>query len=140
MILLDTNVVSEAMRTAPDANVIDWLNQCNAAELYVSSVTVAEIAYGIHTLDAGRRRNTLGDRFKTFLDRGFHSRILPFDEPAAHLYGELMSHRRAIGKPMGIADGQIAAIARHHDMHIATRDVRGFQETGLELINPWAQP
>ena len=91
----------------------------------------------MNILDLGRRRDVLTDRFRVFLDQGFRNRILSFDQTAAHIYGELMSHRRSIGKPMSVLDGQIAAIARNNGMHVATRDIGGFEDTGLELIDPW---
>lgn len=136
MILLDTNVVSEAMRRSPNARVLDWLNSCDSSALYVSSITIAEISYGISTLPTGKRRSELTSRFKAFLDQGFLDRILSFDDPAARLYGELMAHRKSLGRPMSILDGQIGAIAQLHGMRIATRDVSGFEETGVDLVNP----
>lgn len=138
MILLDTNVVSEAMRRSPNARVLDWLNSCKSSSLHVSSITIAEISYGISALRAGKRRSALMSRFKAFLDQGFLDRILSFDDPAARLYGELMAHRKSLGRPMSILDGQIAAIAQLHGMRVATRDMGGFEETGIDLVNPWA--
>ena len=111
MILLDTNIVSEVMRPRPDDHVIDWLNRENSTDLYVSSVTIAEIIYGIWALPDGRRKQTLQQRFEQFLKTAFQYRILGFDEPEARVYGRLMGESRLAGRPMSIPDGQIAAIA-----------------------------
>lgn len=137
MILLDTNVVSEVMAPAPAGAVLEWLNGADAATLYLSTVTVAEIGYGLSVLPAGKRRRLLEERFEEFVERGFEQRVLPFDYPAARLYGGLMAKRREIGRPMSIADGQIAAIARAHRFAIATRNVRDFEECGLEIVDPF---
>lgn len=137
MILLDTNVVSEVMRVQPATTVIAWMNSVNAATLYLSSITIAEISYGIRSLADGRRRDALRSRFEDFVRQGFSSRVLDFDEPAAYRYGELMARRRDLGQPMSVPDGQIAAIASTHRFAIATRDIRGFEGVELDLINPW---
>ena len=138
MILLDTNVVSEVMRSRPAAAVLDWLNDADTARLYLSTITIAEIVYGILSLPNGRRREGLLGRFEGFVENGFASRVIEFDVPAAYRYGELMARRRALGRPMSLPDGQIAAIASTRRFAIATRDVGGFDGIGLELINPWA--
>lgn len=137
MIVLDTNVVSEAMRPSPDAAVVEWLNETDSAALYLTTITIAEISYGVQMLAERQRRDALSARFAEFMERGFTSRILSFDEDAAWAYGDVMATRKRLGRPISVPDGQIAAIARTHQCAVATRHAGGFAETGVELINPW---
>lgn len=137
MILLDTNVVSEAMRPAPEPAVIDWLNGQDSSRIALSTISIAEISYGLQCLADGQRKRMLADRFEQLLRRGFAHRILGFDESAALAYGELMAHRRSIGRPMSVLDGQIAAIARSRGFALATRDTSDFESIAVDLVNPW---
>jgi toxin FitB len=139
LILLDTNVVSEVMRRAPIPKVVTWLNNANSNELYLSSISIAEIAYGLQVLPEGKRRQEIATRFVQFLEGGFNFRTLAFDDRAAFAYGDLMATTRALGRPMSMPDGQIAAIAKSQGMSLATRNVNDFEATGLTLINPWMQ-
>jgi hypothetical protein len=139
VILLDTNVVSEVMAPAPSETVLEWLDGRDASTLYISTVTIAEIGYGLRVLPAGKRRQFLEERFEEFVGLGFEQRVLPFDHAAARLYAGLMARRREIGRPMGIPDGQIAAVARANRLAIATRNVRDFEECGLEISNPFEE-
>ena len=138
MILLDTNVVSAVMTPAPPASVLDWLDSQPSDSLYLSTITTAEIHFGLQALPEGRRRRDLEDRFEQFVATGFAYRILPFGEQAAVRYGELMARRRKLGRPMSVLDGQIAAIARANRFAVATRNVRDFEDCGLELVDPFA--
>ena len=140
MILLDTNVVSEVMKPRPADTVLDWLDRRDAADLHLSTITTAEIEFGLQALPQGKRRRSLRDQFHRFLDRGFEGRLLPFDSEAALHYGQLMGLRRHIGRPMSILDGQIAAIARSRRFAIATRNVRDFEECGVEIFEPFKSP
>jgi len=137
LILLDTNVISEVMRATPKASVVRWLNAADTNLLYLPSIAIAEIAYGIQVLPAGKRSQEISTRFAQFLDLGFRHRVLAFDEQAAFAYGELMAAARGQGRPMSILDGQIAAIARCRGMELVTRNIDDFTTTGLTLINPW---
>lgn len=137
MILLDTNVVSAVMAPAPPAAVIDWLNKQETFTLYLSTVSVAEIGYGLWVLPEGKRRRSLERRFERFVAEGFEQRILGFDLRAARLYPELMGRRRSMGRPLGIPDGQIASIARANSFAVATRNISDFEECGVELVNPF---
>jgi hypothetical protein len=137
MILLDTNIVSAIMAPGPPPAVIDWLNRQETVALYVSTITLAEIGYGLWVLPEGKRRRSLEDRFEKFVAKGFDQRILGFDRRAARLYPEVMGRRRKLGRPLGILDGQIASIARANDLAIATRNISDFEECGLERINPF---
>ena len=140
MILLDTNVVSALMSATPDAVVVQWVNGRPTESLYLSAITIAEISYGLAALPDGRRRREIEGRFDRFVARGFSLRVVSFDDQAAYAYGEIMGHRRRIGRPMSVPDGQIAAIARTHRLALATRNVRDFDECGLEIVNPFATP
>ena len=137
MILLDTNIISEVMAPAPSRPVVEWLNHQAAVTLRISTITLAEVGYGLWVLPEGRKRRDLQDRFDRFVAEGFEQRILTFDESAARLYGEIMGHRRELGRPLAALDGQIAAIARAHRLSVATRNVRDFEECGVETVNPF---
>lgn len=126
------------MKVEPATAVVTWLNDSNTNELYLSSITIAEIAYGLQVLPEGTRRQTISARFAQFIERGFNNRILVFDAPAAFAYGDIMAMTRSMGRPMGVPDGQIAAIAKVHGMNLATRNISDFETTGLALINPWS--
>ncbi len=137
MILLDTNVVSEVMRPQPSEKVLHWLNQQNASALFLSSITIAEICYGLRVLPVGQRRQVLEERFEQFVAQGFSGRIIVFDEPAARIYAEVMGRCKEKGRPMSLPDGQIAAIAQVNDLALATRNIRDFEICEIELINPF---
>ena len=126
------------MAPAPPNSVLNWLNLQDTVTLFLSTITVAEIGYGLRVLPDGKRRRNLQDRFDSFVSEGFEQRLLSFDEQAAALYGEIMGHRKELGRPLGVLDGQLASIARAHHLAIATRNVRDFEECGLELVNPFA--
>lgn len=137
MILLDTNIVSEPMRAQPNLDVIRWLNQQDAAQLYVSSVTIAEIHFGIACLPEGARQSRLREAFGEFLGQVFDSRVLPFGAMSAEIYGQIRATRRNQGRPISPLDAQIAAIARENQLAIATRNVKDFNDIGLVLHNPF---
>jgi predicted nucleic acid-binding protein len=137
VILLDTNVVSAVMAPTQQKFVLDWLNRQDSVTLFLSTITIAEIGYGLRVLPYGKHRLGLEDRFDRFVVEGFEQRVLPFDEGAAYLYGEIMGHRQELGRPLGALDGQIASIARANHLSVATRNVRDFEECGVDLINPF---
>lgn len=136
MIILDTNVVSEAMKPEPHPAVKTWLNDQVAETLYLSSVTLAEMMYGIGALPEGRRKRGLGMVFDGIVAL-FGERVLAFDADAAHHYAALAIKARAVGKGLPIADGYIAAIAAARGYAVATRDAAPFQAAGIAVINPW---
>lgn len=136
MIILDTNVLSEAMKRAPDVAVQAWLNEQTAETLYLSTVTLAELLFGIRALPVGQRRNALDDALHGLLVV-FKDRVLPFDAEAARCYAELAVKARDSGRGFQTPDGYIAAIAASRGFMVATRDVRPFQAAGLPVINPW---
>lgn len=137
MILLDTNIISEMMRPSPTIEVMTWLDAQKKEALFISSVTIAEITYGLHILPEGKRRKDLLDAFQQIITKLFKYRILTFDERAAYVYGEIMGHRKKLGKPLSVPDGQIAAIAHLNNAILATRNVRDFNHCHLKLINPF---
>lgn len=137
MIIVDTNVVAEMMRPSPDPSVVSWLNDQESAALFLTTVTLGEIGYGLEILPRGRRRLHLEQGFERVVAEAFAGRILAFDEEAARHYGVIMGRRRAIGRPLSIQDGQIASIARARGFAVATRNVRDFVQCGVEVINPF---
>ena len=137
MILLDTNIVSETMRPRPDHTVIAWLNQLETTSLFISTITVAEIEYGLALLADGERKTDLEGRFQRYITEGFTERVLSFDIAAADEYGTVMATRRSTGRPMSSLDGQIAAIARAHGFTLATQNEKDFEACGIEVVNPF---
>ena len=139
MVVLDTNVVSELMRDVAHAGVLVWVDDRPTRQLFVTAVTEAEVRTGVAFLPEGRRRRRLAEAADRAFRGLFAGRILPFDSEAAHTYAEIAAARRAAGRPLPQADGQIAAIARSRGMAVATRNVRDFADMGIDLIDPWAR-
>lgn len=139
MIVLDTNVISELMRPAPDENVSRWIAKQKTINLAVTSITLAEIHRGLSRLPKGKRRKDLETRFTAFIHQGFMGRILPFDEYAADTYGEIASSREKKGLHCDAVDLMIASIACNLNAAIATRNTGDFDGCGLKLINPWEE-
>ncbi|MBI1181468.1 MAG: PIN domain-containing protein [Alphaproteobacteria bacterium] len=137
MILLDTNVVSELMSDRANPAVVAWIDAQQRTDLFVSSIAVAEILYGLRAMPAGRRRDGLSLRFEQFIREVFADRELGFDERAAKAYADIRGARKEMGRPMSNFDGQIAAIAQVHGLAIATRNTRDFEGAGLDLVNPF---
>ncbi|HEX5360906.1 MAG TPA: type II toxin-antitoxin system VapC family toxin [Fluviicoccus sp.] len=138
MILLDTNVVSEAMKPAPDAAVQAWLNNQVAETLFISSVTVAELLFGIGALPEGRRKVMLAKAVDGLMTL-FQGRVLPFDTEAAICYAEMAVKARANGRGFPTPDGYIAAIAVSRGFLVASRDAAPFEAGGVGVINPWGR-
>jgi len=137
MIVVDTNIISELMKHSPSPAVAAWIDQQNITQLFITTVTIAEIAYGLHALPEGNRRQLLECAFNQAVLEAFSHRILPFDEEAAHCYGKIMGQRKKLGRPLGALDGQIASIAYMQRSTIATRNTRDFSDCGLQLVNPF---
>ncbi|CAG2148441.1 Toxin FitB [compost metagenome] len=136
MIVLDTNVVSEAMKPEPNPAVRAWLNAQVAETLYLSSVTLAELLFGIGALPEGRRKHGLSETLDGLLAL-FGDRVLMFDTGAARHYAELAVKARLAGKGFPTPDGYIGAIAASRGYIVATRDTAPFEAAGLTVINPW---
>ena len=136
MILIDTNVVSEAMKPVPDDTVRGWLDEQAAETLYLSSVTIAELMFGIGALPTGKRKDKLASALDGVMEL-FADRVLPFDIDAARHYADLAVKARAAGKGFPTPDGYIAAIAASKGFVVATRDTSAFDAAGVEVIDPW---
>lgn len=137
MILLDTNVVSEPLKVSGDANVLAWIDAQILETLYLSTISLAELRFGIAVLPEGKRKDTLHSSFESRILPLFAGRILPFDEPASRVYAMLRASARSAGRAIALADGYIAAIALSNNFAIATRDTSPFEAAGLTVINPW---
>lgn len=137
MIVLDTNVVSEAIRAEPDSSVASWLSSRPSSSVFVTTITQAELLYGLELLPQGQRRRGLTDAVQSILRDVFRGRVLPFDSPAAEAYATIAAGRRARGKPISSFDAQIAAIARSRGAGVATRNVADFDDCGVDILDPW---
>ena len=137
MIVLDTNVVSELMKSAPEPAVMAWIDAIPGATMFLSAVTQAEILYGVALVPEGKRREGLALAARTAFESYFRGRILPFDSEAAEVFAELAAGRRRAGRPISQADAQIAAIARSRGAVLATRNVPDFEGCGVEIVDPW---
>lgn len=137
MIVLDTNVLSEIMRPAPEPKVVSWVDAVPTSEVAISAVTMAEILYGVGLMPEGRRRQRLMSIAEAIFAHDFDGRILPFDASAAVEYVAVVLQRQASGHPISMADAQIAAVCRAHECTLATRNTRDFAGAGLNLIDPW---
>lgn len=137
MIILDTNVLSEFMRAVPNPTVMAWIAQQIPSEVFVTTITQAEMYYGMALLPVGKRRSDMERAVQQMFEQDFLERILSFDSAAALEYAKLASLRRQIGKPIAQADGQIAAIALSKNALLATRNIEDFCDCHLTLVNPW---
>ncbi|MDR2703822.1 MAG: type II toxin-antitoxin system VapC family toxin [Cellulomonadaceae bacterium] len=136
MIILDANVVSEPLRPLPDPNVIAWLDDQIPERLYIPSMVIGEILFGVASLPAGRRKNSLSNAYNELLGE-FEGRIVPFDEVAARHWAAMNATAARMGRPLGIKDGIIAATAAARGFAVATRNTADFDFTGVQCINPW---
>jgi len=135
--LLDTNVLSELLRSAPEPMVLTWFAGQASETLFVSAVTQAEMSLGARLMPAGKRRTALQAALGTMFSEDFAGRILPFDSAAVPAYVDIVSARRAAGRPISQFDAQIAAIALHTGAKLATRNVNDFENCGVTVVNPW---
>jgi len=137
MILLDTNIVSEMMKPAPQSSVVAWLDQQDEASLFICAPVLAELRFGAELLPAGKRRNGLIKVIDQIENDAFRGRILPFEHSAAGHYAKIAAARQHLGRPLNQMDGLIAAIALDHDAVLCTRDEDGFADLGVKIINPF---
>jgi len=137
MIVLDTNVLSEALRPVPEPSVLDWLSNQPRASLFITTVTRGEILYGIRILADGKRRRGLWDAAIKIFDTDFADQVLSFDSEAADTYADISASRRAAGKPISQFDAMIVAMARSRGASLATRNAKDFEDCGVDVINPW---
>ncbi len=139
MIVLDTNVLAEALRPRPSGTVLRWLAAQTPADIFTTAVTVAEILYGIELLDSGKRRTRLATAVEQIFSEQFEGRILPFDEDAARQFADIVASREAAGRPISQFDAMIAAITRSQRALLATRNTPDFEKCGIRLVNPWPE-
>ena len=137
MILLDTNVISEPQRQAPNTRVLDWIDAQALETLYLSAITVAELRAGIALMPAGTRRDGLHENLEKRLLPMFANRVLSFDMACTKAYAELLAKSRTAGLAIETADAFIAAVALANGFTVATRDTSSFEAAGLNVINPW---
>lgn len=140
MIVLDTNVLSEMIRANPSPAVERWLGSHPSTSLYTTTITQAEILYGVALLPPGQRRSALADAVEAMFEEDFADRVLPFDGAAARAFAYIVARRRKVGRPVSQLDAQIAAIARSRDASVATRNVSDFEGCGVQIENPWDAP
>jgi predicted nucleic acid-binding protein len=138
MIILDTNVVSAAMRQDADPAVVGWLDSQPVESIWLTAVTVFEVRFGLELLARGRRRRQLEDEFARALNEDFEGRILPFEQNAARAAASIAARRRQEGRPIEIRDAQIAGIVTARRATLATRNIRHFADLGISLVDPWA--
>jgi toxin FitB len=137
MIVLDTNVLSEALRPSPEEAVLRWLARQNRDLVFTTTITQAEILYGIETAPPGKRRTRLHAAVEQLFSEEFHERILSFDVKAAQAYPSIVAGREAIGRPISQFDAIIASVCQSRNAAIATRNVSDFENCGVAIINPW---
>ncbi len=140
MYVLDTNVVSEFIKPRPDPGVMSWLLSMPRDALFLPSVVIAEVYFGVERLPAGKKRDALMDFADAFIAAGGTERILPFTEAEARAYARIGAHRQSIGRPITTVDAQIAATAAVRNLAVVTRNVRHFENCGVDIVNPWETP
>lgn len=136
MILLDTNIVSETMRVAPDLRMVGWMDRQPASSIFLSAISVDELAFGIEVLPSGRRKARLARVLSDITD-AFEARIVSFDVRAAQEAAKFRARRQRMGRPMGLADSQIAGIAKSNDLSLVTLNTRDFEEIDLPVAAPY---
>lgn len=135
-LLLDTCVLSELVKSAPDPNVLRWFEARRAHELYLSAMSWAELQRGVIRLPKSKRRSELTAWLQQ-LDLGFEDRILAFDQRVAEVWAQMTVQAEARGKSLSAFDSLIAATAHAHDCQLVTRNVRDYTHTGITIVNPW---
>jgi predicted nucleic acid-binding protein len=138
MIVLDTNVLSEALKPSPDERVLRWLSAQDRDLVYTTAITQAEILYGVELLATGKRLTRLQDAVERLFSEEFHERILPFDGEAALVYPKIVAGRDAMGRPISQFDAVIASICRSRNAAVATRNTADFEQCGVTILNPWS--
>ncbi len=139
MIILDTNVLSELMKPHPVPQVVAWVTQQSETELFTTTITEAEIFYGIELLASGKRREALLSAAEAMFTEDLAGRVLGFESPAARIFSKVAAQRRALGRPIGHADAQIASITQANRARLATRNKSDFEDCGIEVIDPWGE-
>ncbi|MGH2908988.1 MAG: type II toxin-antitoxin system VapC family toxin [Solirubrobacteraceae bacterium] len=138
MIVLDTNIVSELAKPTPNPAVVAWVDA--QIDLAITAPSVGELRFGVARLPEGQRNAALTQAIDELLADDLDGLVLAFDVTSADAYGLIVAARERAGRPIGIADAQIAAICGVNDAALATRNVRDFRDTGIEIVDPWNQP
>jgi hypothetical protein len=138
VIVLDTNVISEVARPTPSEQVLAWVDAQD--DVAITATTAAELFYGVARLPEGARKARLAEGIREMIDGPFRGKVFAFDRYAASHYAEIVAARDDAGRPIAIADAQIAAICRSRDATLGTRNIRDFESVGITLVNPWDQP
>ena len=136
--LLDTNVLSELRRPLPDRRVVSWLEHVDEDRVFLSVISIAEVARGLQLLEPGRRRDALAQWLEHDLVDRFASRLLLVDTSAAMIWGRLMADAKRLGRGLSVMDGWIAAIAVSRDLILVTRNQKDFEGLGMSLFDPWS--
>lgn len=136
-LLLDTNVLSEVTKPAPDPRVLKWLDQLDEDRSFISVVSIAEIRRGVALMDPGRKRDALAEWLAEDLPQRFEHRVLPVEEPVALAWGDLMGLAKRSGRGLSAMDGLIAATAIAHNLTLATRNTKDFEGFAFDLVDPW---
>lgn len=137
MIVLDTNVISALMRQEPERLVVKWLDAQPAASVWITSVTVMEIRFGLETMPKGRRQRSLIASFELMLKSMIEGRIASFDAEAGMRAAEVMAQRKRKGRPIEVRDTMIAGIVLANRASLATRNTQHFEDLLLTVVNPW---
>ncbi|MEO8659860.1 MAG: type II toxin-antitoxin system VapC family toxin [Bryobacteraceae bacterium] len=138
MIVLDTNVLSEALKPSPAESPMRWLAAQDPLAIFITTITQAELLYGVELLPSGKRRSALSSAIEKLFAVEFAGRILPFDEDAARVFPKVVAHREKLGRPISQFDAMIASICPSHGATLATRNLRDFEHCNIPLVNPWS--
>lgn len=135
--LLDTNIISETVRPKPEPRVLEWLEQQSPEELFLASQTIGELVRGACKVNEKARRQRFTKWIEEDLSQQFESRVLPFNDASARIWGQLMGHGDRVGQTPSAADAQIAAVAIERELVLVTRNVKDFEKFNLDVLNPW---
>jgi predicted nucleic acid-binding protein len=138
LIVLDTNVISELARPTPSVQVLAWVDAQDGVA--ITATTAAELLHGVARLPDGARKSGLADAIREMLEGPLRDGVFAFDRDAASHYAEIVAARETAGRPISIADAQIAAICRSRGATLGTRNVRDFESVGITVVNPWDEP
>ena len=137
-LLLDTNVLSEVTKPRPAEGVLNWLHNLDEDRTFISIVSIAEISRGVALMESGRKREALDEWLKHDLPQRFDNRTIPVEGSVALAWGDLMAFAKRNGRGLASMDGLIAATAIAHDLTLATRNIKDFEDFGINIIDPWA--
>jgi len=137
MIILDTNMLSEMMRATPNQSVVNWIEYQSRSTLFTTTITKAELLYGVSLLPDGKRKLETKTAIIEIIDIDLHGKVIDFDNESAGLYAEIASSRKKSGRPISQFDAMIAAITKSKSAKLATRNVKDFVDCGIDVINPW---